>query len=144
MEIWILVAISSLHINDIYIKPDFSAGAIYFVDLINPICKFKCIWTIYINNSRKNYNWKIEICFFTNFFFHFFTIKHTFFESDDTEITKNLPREILLRIFSFLDVISLCRCAQVTYTHFCIFIIRIQLITDLKMVLMDLIWFDDI
>lgn len=33
---------------------------------------------------------------------------------DDIEITKRLPREILLRIFSFLDVVSLCRCAQVS------------------------------
>lgn len=32
---------------------------------------------------------------------------------DDAEITQKLPREILLRIFSYLDVISLCRCAQV-------------------------------
>lgn len=32
----------------------------------------------------------------------------------DDEISKKLPKEILLRIFSFLDVISLCRCAQVS------------------------------
>lgn len=32
---------------------------------------------------------------------------------DDLELTRNLPREILLRIFSYLDVVSLCRCAQV-------------------------------
>lgn len=34
-------------------------------------------------------------------------------DPDDSEITRRLPREILLRIFSYLDVISLCRCAQV-------------------------------
>lgn len=28
-------------------------------------------------------------------------------------ISKKLPKEILFRIFSFLDVVSLCRCAQV-------------------------------
>lgn len=36
-----------------------------------------------------------------------------FVDPDDSEITRRLPREILLRIFSYLDVISLCRCAQV-------------------------------
>lgn len=65
--------------------------------------------------------------FFVFYFWHFCTknlrncfflsFQHSFFESDDTEITKNLPREILLRIFSFLDVISLCRCAQVSECH---------------------------
>ena len=29
------------------------------------------------------------------------------------EINKKLPKEILLRILSYLDVVSLCRCAQV-------------------------------
>ena len=32
---------------------------------------------------------------------------------DDAPINKMLPKELLLRIFSFLDVVSLCRCAQV-------------------------------
>lgn len=31
----------------------------------------------------------------------------------EDEISKKLPKEILFRIFSFLDVVSLCRCAQV-------------------------------
>ena len=36
-------------------------------------------------------------------------------ESDDFAlINEKLPRELLLKIFSFLDVISLCRCAQVS------------------------------
>ena len=29
-------------------------------------------------------------------------------------INKILPKEILVRIFSYLDVVSLCRCAQVS------------------------------
>lgn len=33
---------------------------------------------------------------------------------DDALINKKLPKELLLRIFSFLDVVSLCRCAQVS------------------------------
>lgn len=47
-------------------------------------------------------------------FFRLSILQHTILEPDDAEITKDLPREILLRIFSFLDVISLCRCAQVS------------------------------
>lgn len=33
---------------------------------------------------------------------------------DDALLNKKLPKELLLRIFSFLDVVSLCRCAQVS------------------------------
>ncbi|KAH9505724.1 hypothetical protein Btru_055629 [Bulinus truncatus] len=33
---------------------------------------------------------------------------------DDALINKKLPKELLLRIFSYLDVVSLCRCAQVS------------------------------
>lgn len=47
------------------------------------------------------------------FYSRFLSKQYTFSEQDDNELTKNLPREILIRIFSFLDVISLCRCAQV-------------------------------
>ncbi|XP_018899418.2 uncharacterized protein [Bemisia tabaci] len=36
------------------------------------------------------------------------------FLEDDAQINKKLPRELLLRIFSYLDVVSLCRCAQVS------------------------------
>ena len=32
---------------------------------------------------------------------------------EDALINKKLPKELLLKIFSFLDVVSLCRCAQV-------------------------------
>jgi len=31
----------------------------------------------------------------------------------DDELIKQLPKEVLLRVFSYLDVVSLCRCAQV-------------------------------
>lgn len=34
--------------------------------------------------------------------------------STEDEISKKLPKEILLRILSYLDVVSLCRCAQVS------------------------------
>ena len=37
----------------------------------------------------------------------------TYTVSED-EISKKLPKEILLRILSYLDVVSLCRCAQVS------------------------------
>lgn len=33
---------------------------------------------------------------------------------DEAQINKKLPKELLLRIFSYLDVVSLCRCAQVS------------------------------
>ncbi|CAH2229526.1 jg17640 [Pararge aegeria aegeria] len=33
---------------------------------------------------------------------------------DDNHINKKLPKELLLRILSYLDVVSLCRCAQVS------------------------------
>ena len=36
-----------------------------------------------------------------------------FNEHDEALINRKLPKELLLRIFSHLDVVSLCRCAQV-------------------------------
>lgn len=36
------------------------------------------------------------------------------FAEDEALINKKLPKELLLRIFSYLDVVSLCRCAQVS------------------------------
>ena len=38
-----------------------------------------------------------------------------FNENDEALINRKLPKELLLRIFSHLDVVSLCRCAQVCY-----------------------------
>jgi hypothetical protein len=29
-------------------------------------------------------------------------------------VNKKLPKELLIRIFSYLDIVSLCRCAQVS------------------------------
>ena len=37
-----------------------------------------------------------------------------FNENDESLINRKLPKELLLRIFSHLDVVSLCRCAQVS------------------------------
>ncbi|XP_067268070.1 F-box/LRR-repeat protein 2 isoform X1 [Chanodichthys erythropterus] len=37
-----------------------------------------------------------------------------FSNSDEALINKKLPKELLLRIFSYLDVVTLCRCAQVS------------------------------
>uniref|UniRef100_A0A1B0DEP6 Uncharacterized protein n=1 Tax=Phlebotomus papatasi TaxID=29031 RepID=A0A1B0DEP6_PHLPP len=37
-----------------------------------------------------------------------------YFLDPEDEISKKLPKEILFRIFSYLDVVSLCRCAQVS------------------------------
>lgn len=36
------------------------------------------------------------------------------FAEEEAAINKKLPKELILRIFSFLDVVSLCRCAQVS------------------------------
>lgn len=36
------------------------------------------------------------------------------FAEDEALINKKLPKELLLRILSYLDVVSLCRCAQVS------------------------------
>ena len=33
-------------------------------------------------------------------------------------INKKLPKELIIRIFSFLDVVSRCRCAQVSKVNF--------------------------
>uniref|UniRef100_A0A672R8X2 F-box/LRR-repeat protein 2 n=1 Tax=Sinocyclocheilus grahami TaxID=75366 RepID=A0A672R8X2_SINGR len=41
-------------------------------------------------------------------------IVQVFSNSDEALINKKLPKELLLRIFSFLDVVTLCRCAQVS------------------------------
>uniref|UniRef100_A0A8B9E670 F-box/LRR-repeat protein 2 n=1 Tax=Anser cygnoides TaxID=8845 RepID=A0A8B9E670_ANSCY len=37
-----------------------------------------------------------------------------FSNNDEGLINKKLPKELLLRIFSFLDIVTLCRCAQVS------------------------------
>uniref|UniRef100_H9GK54 F-box and leucine rich repeat protein 2 n=1 Tax=Anolis carolinensis TaxID=28377 RepID=H9GK54_ANOCA len=39
---------------------------------------------------------------------------HAFSNDEEALINKELPKELLLRIFSFLDIITLCRCAQVS------------------------------
>ena len=40
-------------------------------------------------------------------------ITRVFSEHDEALINRRLPKELLLRVFSYLDVISLCRSAQV-------------------------------
>ncbi|XP_065789006.1 F-box/LRR-repeat protein 2 isoform X1 [Muntiacus reevesi] len=37
-----------------------------------------------------------------------------FSSNDEGLINKKLPKELLLRIFSFLDIVTLCRCAQIS------------------------------
>ena len=47
-------------------------------------------------------------------------ITRVFSEHDEALINRKLPKELLLRVFSYLDIISLCRSAQVlslTPTH---------------------------
>ena len=41
-------------------------------------------------------------------------ITQVFADHDEALINRRLPKELLLRTFSFLDVVSLCRCAQVS------------------------------
>ena len=41
-------------------------------------------------------------------------LARVFNENDEALINRKLPKELLLRIFSHLDVVSLCRCAQVS------------------------------
>ena len=41
-------------------------------------------------------------------------ITRVFAEHDEALINRKLPRELLLRVFSYLDVVSLCRSAQVS------------------------------
>ena len=41
-------------------------------------------------------------------------ITQVFADQEEALINKKLPKELLLRIFSFLDVVSLCRSAQVS------------------------------
>uniref|UniRef100_A0A673FY30 F-box/LRR-repeat protein 20 n=1 Tax=Sinocyclocheilus rhinocerous TaxID=307959 RepID=A0A673FY30_9TELE len=45
---------------------------------------------------------------------HVFLSPQMFSNNDEAVINKKLPKELLLRIFSFLDVVTLCRCAQVS------------------------------
>ena len=40
-------------------------------------------------------------------------MSRVFSESDESLINRKLPKELLLRIFSWLDIVALCRCAQV-------------------------------
>lgn len=60
-------------------------------------------------------NIKVNAFYFTFkwTFFFFFQLNKVFIE-DEAPINKKLPKELLLRIFSYLDVVSLCRCAQVS------------------------------
>ena len=44
-------------------------------------------------------------------------LTRVFNENDEALINRKLPKELLLRIFSHLDVVSLCRCAQVVPLH---------------------------
>lgn len=48
------------------------------------------------------------------------TTTKTYIVPED-EISKKLPKEVLLRILSYLDVVSLCRCAQVRFC--CVFLL---------------------
>merc|ERR1719427_2370764 len=41
-------------------------------------------------------------------------LARVFAEHDEALISRKLPKELLLRTFSYLDVVSLCRCAQVS------------------------------
>ena len=45
---------------------------------------------------------------------HLKLFSKVFNENDEAMINRKLPEELLLRVFSHLDVISLCRCAQVS------------------------------
>lgn len=50
-----------------------------------------------------------------NFYFFFYQKKVTTKESNEEAlINKKLPKELLLKIFSYLEVLELCRCAQVS------------------------------
>ncbi|XP_042812296.1 F-box/LRR-repeat protein 2 isoform X6 [Panthera tigris] len=42
------------------------------------------------------------------------TLPEVFSNNDEGLINKKLPKELLLRIFSFLDIVTLCRCAQIS------------------------------
>ncbi|XP_025769471.1 F-box/LRR-repeat protein 2 [Puma concolor] len=42
------------------------------------------------------------------------TLAEVFSNNDEGLINKKLPKELLLRIFSFLDIVTLCRCAQIS------------------------------
>ena len=44
-------------------------------------------------------------------------ITRVFSEHDEALINRRLPKELLLRVFSYLDVVSLCRSAQVHSNH---------------------------
>jgi hypothetical protein len=54
-----------------------------------------------------------------------------FSENDEALINRKLPKELLLRVFSHLDVVSLCRCAQVLF-HDVHFSFMVQLLRQPK------------
>ena len=66
-----------------------------------------------LQNSSTNHCGKIFSCFINDS-----TINHSpeeqLLDENICLLDKKLPRELLLRIFSFLDYQSLCRCAQVS------------------------------
>ena len=55
-------------------------------------------------NGNQNSGWKLT---------------RVFTEYEEALINRKLPKELLLRVFSHLDVVSLCRCAQVTFQNSC-------------------------
>lgn len=61
-----------------------------------------------INFSNKNRRRNLVFCFFPR------TNEQDFLSNEICLINQKLPKELLLRIFSFLDYQSLCRCAQVS------------------------------
>lgn len=65
-----------------------------------------------LNGSKPTTNTYQTVSTISNFIGNS-TPSHTNTTSED-EISKKLPKEILLRIMSYLDVVSLCRCAQVS------------------------------
>jgi len=68
-----------------------------------------------INLPTKNRRRNLVFCFFPR------ANEQDFISNEICIINQKLPKELLLRIFSFLDYQSLCRCAQVskvnTQTH---------------------------
>ena len=44
----------------------------------------------------------------------YWKMSRVFADNDESLINRKLPKELLLKIFSWLDIVSLCRCAQVS------------------------------
>lgn len=75
-------------------------------------CLSSCLWSDCLQPWNSRMIISIDNCYNNLGFPQIFKVSVN--TEEEALINKRLPKELLLRIFSYLDVVSLCRCAQVS------------------------------